>query len=52
MVLLPALLEMLGRRTWAFRGASTAACRAAIDRKLIRKPQRLREPIPAFEERR
>jgi RND superfamily putative drug exporter len=47
MVLLPAVLELLGRRTWAFpRGLDRRLPRLAIE---PQGPQTAGEPVPAFE---
>jgi RND superfamily putative drug exporter len=49
MVLLPAVLELLGRRTWAFpRGLDRRLPRLAIEPQADPKPA-AREPVPAFE---
>ncbi len=50
MILLPAVLELLGRRTWAFpRGLDRRLPRLAIEPR-AQAPQRAPAPIPAFEE--
>jgi RND superfamily putative drug exporter len=50
MVLLPAVLELLGRRTWAFpRRLDRRLPRLAIEPEADPKPPVARAPIPAFE---
>jgi RND superfamily putative drug exporter len=49
MILLPAVLELLGRRTWAFpRGADRRLPRLALEPHA--HAPRASAPIPAFEE--
>jgi RND superfamily putative drug exporter len=50
MVLLPAVLQLLGRRTWAFpRSLDRRLPRLAIEPEADPKPAGTRAPVPAFE---